>query len=150
MPAAEDLEKLEYLTACIQEALRMFPSVPFLGRTFDKDTEIAGHKVAAGTHIVVVLMGVHHMNTEWDDAWEFKPERFLNGNRHTPFSFVPFSAGPRNCVGRSFALMELRTVLATLFKSLDFTVPADQDLKLDTSIVSRPANGRLLVQCRAR
>ncbi|GMT24228.1 hypothetical protein PFISCL1PPCAC_15525, partial [Pristionchus fissidentatus] len=114
----EDLGKLKYLECCIKESLRLFPSVPVIMRVLGVDQELNGHMVPAGTHILVNIHLTHRDPSHWDDPEVFRPERFLpeNSTRHA-YSFVPFSAGSRNCIGQRFALMEQKTILAWILRN---------------------------------
>ena len=100
----EDASKLKYLEACIKEGLRLYPSVPIIERTISEDVEVDGHQIPAGASISLLFYALHRNEDFFQDALKFKPERFLQqdnseGQKHT-YAFVPFSAGPRNCIGR--------------------------------------------------
>ena len=100
----EDASKLKYLEACIKEGLRLYPSVPIIERTISEDVEVDGHQIPAGASISLLFYALHRNEDFFQDALKFKPERFLQqdnseGQKH-PYAFVPFSAGPRNCIGR--------------------------------------------------
>jgi cytochrome P450 len=89
--------------------------------------------------------------------WQFDPTRFLDGSASgaddsakDPFAYVPFSAGSRNCIGRVFALLEEKVVIATLFKRFTVSVPKDQRVFLDAALVLRPLDGKLLITVRRR
>ncbi|GMR48117.1 hypothetical protein PMAYCL1PPCAC_18312, partial [Pristionchus mayeri] len=115
--SVDDLGKLKYLECCIKESLRLFPSVPIIMRELGDDQELDGHLIPKGTHILLNLYLAHRDPTHWPDPEAFRPERFLpeNSARHA-YSFIPFSAGSRNCIGQRFALMEEKTILAWIFR----------------------------------
>lgn len=110
----EHLNQFVYLTQFIKEALRLSSTVPFIQRTLTQDTIIDGYNLPAGTSVSVPIIALHHNPTVWEDPLRFDPERFSpeQSAKRNPFAFVPFSAGPRNCIGQSLAFDELRTVLA--------------------------------------
>ncbi|KAH3871924.1 hypothetical protein DPMN_035139, partial [Dreissena polymorpha] len=92
-----DLPNLEYLTMCIKEGLRLYPTIPFVARETTKDFEVGGVTVPAKTMIAINIWMLHHNENVWGpDHWEFKPERFSKENCSTmdPYTFVPFAAGP--------------------------------------------------------
>ncbi|RMX53149.1 hypothetical protein pdam_00021920 [Pocillopora damicornis] len=114
----EDLKDLRYLECVVKEAQRMFPSVPFIARRTTEDCHLDGYLAPKGTAIGVCTIGLHRNPKVWEAPLEFNPDRFLPENsqgRH-PYAFVPFSAGPRNCIGQRFALQEEKLVLAHLWQ----------------------------------
>ena len=126
----DDLRALKYLECVVKEALRLYPSVPFYGRTTTKPTEIEGRIVPAGVQVGVMSFIIHRCPRHWPEPEKFKPERFTFENsigRH-PYAFVPFSAGPRNCIGQKFAHLEEKAMLASLFRRFKVTslVPRDK------------------------
>ncbi|KZS02129.1 Uncharacterized protein APZ42_000953, partial [Daphnia magna] len=108
----QDLAELKYLECCIKETLRLYPSAPFILRRLPEDVEIGGYILPKGVTIGMLIYGMHHNPQVYPDPEEFKPERFFPENsvgRH-PYAFIPFSAGPRNCIGQKFAMLELKVV----------------------------------------
>ncbi|XP_053389637.1 ultra-long-chain fatty acid omega-hydroxylase-like [Mercenaria mercenaria] len=118
----KDLNKLEYLTMCLKESLRNYSPVPFIQREFTHDFEVEGRKFPAGTPVTVHIYGVHHNRDVWEDPMSYKPERFSKENvaKMDSYQFVPFSAGPRNCIGQHFALNEEKVILARLLRRFSF------------------------------
>ncbi|CAN7940658.1 unnamed protein product [Ixodes hexagonus] len=127
-----------------QETLRLFPSVPIIGREVHKEFCVNGNVVPQGAIVVVFSYMLHRDPESFPKPEEFFPERFLPENslgRH-PFAYVPFSAGPRNCIGQRFALMEEKIVLSNLFRrfSVKSLVPR-HSLKLAGELVLRNQDG---------
>ncbi|CAG7786100.1 unnamed protein product [Allacma fusca] len=141
----KDLAEMKYLELCIKEALRLYPSVPFLARylnsdlTLDKDIVIP-----AGVNVCLMSMSIHRNETIYPEPEAFIPERFLPencANRH-PFAYIPFSAGPRNCIGQKFAMMEEKVVLAQLFRNYKVeAAERREDVAVMIEVVTRPRDG---------
>ncbi|XP_063621075.1 cytochrome P450 4d8-like isoform X2 [Cydia splendana] len=127
---ASDLPNLKYLEAVIKETLRLYPPVPIIVRSVTSDTKLpSGVTVPAGTGIVMHIWATHRNPRYWGpDADSFRPERFLEPLKH-PAQFVPFSFGLRNCLGYQYAMMSLKTVLATVLKEYRVLPPAEADIK---------------------
>lgn len=118
-----DLSKLELLTCCMKEALRLYPPVPASGRITTKDTQIDGVSIPHGTRLVAMYVCLHRNPAVWEQPDEFIPERFgkEQAKDRDPFAFAPFSAGPRNCIGQVFASNEIRVMAAKVLQRFDLT-----------------------------
>lgn len=124
----DDLRKLRYTECVVKEAQRLFPSVPLIARRLNEPITILGHELPAGIDAIVCPTLVHMSPIHWKDPLKFKPERFLHNDQHRhPYSFIPFSAGPRNCIGQKFALLEEKTLLASLFRRFKVTSLVHRD-----------------------
>ncbi|KAI1306071.1 Cytochrome P450 4V2 [Halotydeus destructor] len=119
----KELRALSYTECCVKEALRLFPSVPMIGRQTLVDTPLCGHVVPAGTQVGVFPYIIHRNETHRSEPEVFDPKRFSpEASRHRhPFSYVPFSAGPRNCIGMKFALLEAKAMVASIFRTFKVT-----------------------------
>ncbi|XP_041962756.1 cytochrome P450 4V2 isoform X2 [Alosa sapidissima] len=141
---ADDLKKLRYLECVIKEALRLFPSVPFFARSICEDTHINGFKVPKGTNAIIITYAIHRDPRFFPDPEEFRPDRFLPENcvgRH-PYSYIPFSAGLRNCIGQRFALMEEKVILASILRYFDVVAcQSREELRPMGELILRPENG---------
>ena len=104
----------EYLDAVIKETLRVRPVLPFGPRTVVEETELAGHLIPAGTTVQTNAVILHRLPELWDEPDEFRPERWLDGAKQTPYSWLPFGGGVHRCLGASFSQVEMRVVLAEL------------------------------------
>ena len=145
---AESLDQLPYLNAFCRETLRLFPPVALTIRTANKDTDICGHLIPKGTTIVLPPWAVNTSRKLWgSDAREFSPERWMvrtapganddkndddddyvggqRGMKTGNFSMLTFLHGPRSCIGQTFAVGELRCLLAAWVGAFE-TVLADE------------------------
>nr|CAH0102405.1 unnamed protein product [Daphnia galeata] len=139
-----DLSELKYLECCIKEALRLYPSVPLFTRELKDDVEICGYELPTGTTVMIVPYIIHRDPIYFPDPDSFKPERFFPENiqgRH-PYAYVPFSAGPRNCIGQKFALMEEKIVLASVLRRFHVQSFDKADgMPLLVELILRPRDG---------
>ncbi|CAH2242602.1 jg2447 [Pararge aegeria aegeria] len=94
-----DLGEMKYLEAVIKEILRLYPSVPFIGREIVEDFMLGDIKVKKGSEVVVHIYDVQRRPELYPEPEAFKPERFLEADSRHSYAYVPFSAGPRNCIG---------------------------------------------------
>ncbi|KAH8412328.1 hypothetical protein KR009_001338 [Drosophila setifemur] len=129
----QQIAQMKYLDLFIKEAQRVYPSVPFIGRYCEKDYDINGTMVPKGTtiNIPIVLMGYNE--SVFKDPHHFRPERFEE-EKPSPFEYVPFSAGPRNCIGQKFALLELKTAISKIVRSFEVLPAVDELVSKDGTL----------------
>ncbi|KPI97999.1 Cytochrome P450 4V2 [Papilio xuthus] len=116
----EDLSKLKYLERIVKESLRLYPPGPFIIRKVLEDISLpSGRVFPAGSGAAVSIWGLHRDPKYWGpDAEVFDPDRFLpeRFNLKHACSYIPFSSGPRNCIGYQYALMSMKTVLSAIVR----------------------------------
>jgi len=130
-PAYEDMKELKYLEAVLNEALRLYPSVPVDAKCAAKDDIWPdGTVVRRGTMVVYNIYAMGRDTQIWgDDAAIFRPDRWLERKElPTSYEYAAFNAGPRECLGKRLAVIEMKACLATLLPniSFDLAIPADQ------------------------
>ncbi|KAK6184296.1 hypothetical protein SNE40_006795 [Patella caerulea] len=110
----KDLSEFTFLPLFIKEALRYYSPVPAISRQVKDPMVIDNVKIPKDTIIDINMVLIHHNPNIWPDPEEFKPERFTTDaiDSRDPYAFVPFSAGPRNCIGQNFAMNEMKTVIS--------------------------------------
>ncbi|XP_023682988.1 cytochrome P450 2F2-like [Paramormyrops kingsleyae] len=124
----EDRHEMPYIQATIHEAQRLSSMVPFsVFHSTTKDTQLMGYNIPKGTLIIQNLSTVLHEEGQWKFPHDFNPTNFLNeqGEFVKPEAFMPFSVGPRVCLGESLARMELFLFLVTLLRRYQFVWPED-------------------------
>lgn len=162
-PTIAKLNELKYLERCIKESLRLYPSVSFISRVSDEDIVTTTNIFVPKDSIVNIhIFDLHRDPEVFPDPERFDPDRFLpenTVNRH-PFAYIPFSAGPRNCIGKNiffykylvdnlfvltgqkFAMLEMKTVLcAILRKYIVEPISTPNTIRLCTEMVMRSKNG---------
>ena len=143
-PTSGDLSSMRYLTACIKESLRLYGSIPSIARVTSDDLEVEGHLIPAKTEICLLFAILHRDPTYFPDPERFDPERFLlegKSKRH-PYAYVPFSAGPRNCIGQKFAMMEEKVIISSILRRFTMTATIDmKDMLIVPEIVIKPKDG---------
>ncbi|RXG69178.1 cytochrome P450 4V2, partial [Armadillidium vulgare] len=110
---SSDIREMKYLECCIKESLRLFPSVPAFGRELNEDVIIEGYTVPKGTSTMIFVYQLHRDPEVFPDPNTYKPERFFPENyaNRSPYAYIPFSAGPRNCIGRQKFLLSFITLV---------------------------------------
>jgi cytochrome P450 len=116
-PVAEDVPRLPYARAVIEETLRLYPPVPILPRQAREETRVGAITVGKDALVLVVPWILHRSPDLWDQPTRFRPDRFLEGPAPAPFSYIPFSAGPRICAGLNFGLTEAILCLAMIARA---------------------------------
>ncbi|KAH6784627.1 cytochrome P450 [Perilla frutescens var. hirtella] len=122
-PSVEQLSKLTSLNLVINESLRLYPPASLLPRMAFEDIKLGDLLIPKGLSIWIPVLAIHHSEELWGkDVNEFNPERFTTKSFASGRHFIPFAAGPRNCVGQGFALMEAKIILAMLISKFSFTI----------------------------
>ncbi|XP_022231350.2 LOW QUALITY PROTEIN: probable cytochrome P450 4s3 [Drosophila obscura] len=145
-------ESMPYLEAIIKETLRLYPSVPFFSRKVLEDMQVGKHTVPKGASVNCLIYMLHRDPSNFPDPERFDPDRFyLNEKQMHPFAFAAFSAGPRNCIGQKFAMLELKCSLSSLLRSYQFLPDEDHQPIPLAELVMKSGNGiRLRIQPRSR
>ncbi|XP_070393465.1 cytochrome P450 3A16-like [Dermacentor albipictus] len=124
-PSMDVMSKLKYLHCVVLEGLRLFPSAVRLTRCTSDDYVIGdtGIKLPKGCSIVIPVYAIHHDPEFFSDPEGFNPERFSDENLESirPYTYLPFGAGPRNCLGMRFALQSIKLCLFHSLRSVQFT-----------------------------
>jgi cytochrome P450 len=141
-PAAEDLGKLPWTTACIQESQRYFSAVWTIARRAVDNDVIGGHHIRRGTTVLIPIHHIHHDPRWWPDPEAFDPNRFHSPDKGRPRSaYLPFGGGRRICIGQSFALMEMVLIAAIMSQRFTFDLAPGHPVELEATLTLRPKHG---------
>lgn len=140
-PRIEDVQSLLYTRAVIEETLRLYPPVPILSRQASRADRLAHLDVEKGALVLVIPWLLHRAGDLWEKPNHFMPERFLNGVRPRPYSYVPFAIGPRICAGLAFGLTESILCLATLAQRFRVRVSTEAQVEPLCRLTLRPKGG---------
>jgi cytochrome P450 len=129
---SQELERLPFLSACIDETLRLYPPGWGWIRKAVNDDELRGVHIPAGTIMMVSPYITHRHPGVWSEPERFDPDRFLRGEPRHRFAYFPFGLGARSCVGKYFSLMEMKISLSALLARFEFRSAGE--LRLDPKI----------------
>ncbi|CAL1689638.1 unnamed protein product [Lasius platythorax] len=127
----EDLQHMDYLSRVIKETMRLFPIVACVVRHLKEDLKIGKFTLPKGAEILLPFIKVHRNEKYWQNPLVFDPDRFLPHNmtdRHQ-YCYLPFSNGPRNCIGWKYGMVSMKVILATLIRTFIFKV--DKKIEID-------------------
>ncbi|XP_049425828.1 cytochrome P450 4F3 [Epinephelus fuscoguttatus] len=136
----EDMSSLPFTTMCIRESLRLHSPVQAVTRRYTQDMVLPGDLIVPkGAITLVSIYGTHHNPAVWTNPHEYQPLRFDPANKEGQAShaFIPFSSGPRNCIGQKFALAELRVVVALTLLRFRLTPGVNPELGTSSGGVRR-------------
>jgi cytochrome P450 len=139
-PEIEDLKNLPYCRMVFQEALRFYSPVALLPRTAIADNQIGTHKIPTGTILLMFYYGLHHNPKLWDNPEVFDPERFTEQRSaaRSRYAYLPFSTGPRQCIGTEFAMMEGILVMVMVMQRYQVRVIPGQEVKPNLATTLTP------------
>ncbi|XP_011702968.1 PREDICTED: cytochrome P450 4C1-like [Wasmannia auropunctata] len=136
----EDLQHMHYADRVIKETMRLFPAYPIISRRLSKDIKIGDYILPKNTDIAIALMQMYRNEKYWSNPLKFDPDRFLPERIKDCHSYyyIPFSDGPRNCIGPKYAMISMKVILATLIRTFAFKVDKSVEInkiKLRTDIL---------------
>nr|AYN79709.1 cytochrome P450 4G68 [Bemisia tabaci] len=145
----QDTLEMKYLERCIMETLRMYPPVPIIARELQQEVQLKSTNVSVPAKCTVIIgtLKLHRNPKIYPNPEHFDPDNFLpekTSNRHY-YAFVPFSAGPRSCVGRKYAMLKLKILLSTILRN--YKVYSDipqKDWKLQADIILKRSDGFMI------
>lgn len=114
-----DLNDLKYLDCVLKESHRLYSIIPIIGRRLLDDTNICGHTIPKDSTCFILIDVIHKDRDVFPDPEKFDPDRFLpeNSVKIPEYGYIPFSAGSRNCIGKQFAIMEIKTIMSYILRN---------------------------------
>ncbi|XP_030489461.2 cytochrome P450 714A1 [Cannabis sativa] len=146
LPDATSLPQLKMVTMVIQEVLRLYPPAAFVSREALEETKVGNITVPKGVCLWTLIPTLHRDSDVWGpDANEFKPERFAEGVaqacRLSPQAYIPFGLGPRLCLGKNFAMVELKVILSLIISRFSFSLSPKYCHSPAYRMIVEPGNG---------
>ncbi|XP_028142626.1 cytochrome P450 4c3-like isoform X1 [Diabrotica virgifera virgifera] len=143
-PTMANLNEMKYLELVIKETLRLYPPVPMFGRMVDEEFKWNNIVFPKGK-LIAMFPFVCHRNPEYfPEPLKFIPERFETVSGKHPYMYIPFSAGPRNCIGKKFAMLELKSVVSNILRHYELLPAANFTLKLIPQVTLMSKSGVFL------
>ncbi|XP_009318309.1 PREDICTED: cytochrome P450 3A29-like [Pygoscelis adeliae] len=141
-PTYNAIKQMEYLDMVVNESLRLYPPGSRLERICKKAVELNGVTIPKGMVVMIPAYVLHRDPEYWPEPEEFRPERFSKESKDSidPYTFLPFGAGPRNCIGMRFALLIMKVAIVVLLQNFSFRTCKDTliPLVLDTKGFMQP------------
>jgi len=134
-------ESDEWMTAVIRETLRLCPVISITVRELQEPIDIAGHRVPAGARVVPCIHLVHRRPDLYPEPEAFRPERWLDQTPGT-YTWIPFGGGVRRCLGASFALFEMKTILGEVVRSMDLQTTTAPGERMRSRAITRTPGGQ--------
>ncbi|XP_072375984.1 cytochrome P450 4g15-like [Diabrotica undecimpunctata] len=141
-----DTLQMKYLERVILESLRMYPPVPLIARKVNEDVKLASgdYTIPAGTTVIVSQFILHRNEKYYKNPLVFDPDNFLpeKCQERPYYAFIPFSAGPRSCVGRKYAMLKLKVLLADVIRKFEIdSIDQEKDFRLQGDIILKREEG---------
>ena len=142
-PVWNEVQQLTYTRMVIQETMRLFPPIWALIRIAAGDDEIGGHKIKAGDKVVMLAYVMHHSPKYWEEPEKFDPERFApeRAKKRVKYSYLPFSAGKRSCIGGALSQIENTLALVQLLRRFTPEYAGPVPAKIHATVTLCPKGG---------
>ncbi|XP_012279963.1 cytochrome P450 4g15 [Orussus abietinus] len=152
----QDTLEMKYLERVILETLRLFPPVPAIARKLNEDVKLvsASYVLPAGCTVIIPQYQIHRLPEYYSNPTVFDPDNFLPEKmqqRHY-YAYIPFSAGPRSCVGRKYAMLKLKVLLSTVLRNYRIkSNVTEEEFQLKVDIILKRTDGfRIMIEPRNR
>ncbi|KAB0799097.1 hypothetical protein PPYR_06977 [Photinus pyralis] len=141
-----DTLEMKYLERCLLETLRLYPPVPFIARKINEPVKLVSgdYILPPGCTVVVAPIMIHRREDIYPNPNQYNPDNFLpeRSSSRNYYAFVPFSAGPRNCIGRKYALLQLKILLSTIMRNFHVRSHlTEKDFRLQGDVILKRVEG---------
>jgi cytochrome P450 len=143
-PGIEELEEMTLMEAVIKETMRLLPPVLWWARVSTAVCKLGPYNLPAGSRVINSAFITHRIAVHYPQPNKFLPERWLHAGPG-PYEYIPFSAGPRMCLGSGFAMIEMKLVLATILRRYSLTLPEGIKVNFGGRMLSAPRGGMPIV-----
>lgn len=135
-----------------KEAIRMYPAAWIIPRQTTEELELCGYTLAKGSLVNPMPWVIHHDERFFENHNEFRPQRFSHENESKlyPFAYFPFGAGPRGCIGKEFALMEMQLIMISICRKFRFEFQPGHELVTPNPLISLEPKEGVKVVVRKR
>jgi cytochrome P450 len=142
-PEWNEVQHLTYTRMVIQETMRLFPPIWALIRIAAGDDEIGGHHIKAGDKVVILAYVMHHSPQYWENPEKFDPERFApeRAKKRTKYTYLPFAAGKRACIGGALSQIENTLALVQLLRRYNPEYTGPVPAKIHATVTLCPKGG---------
>jgi len=142
-PSAADYSALIYTRSVIQETMRLYPPIWGLIRLAKEADVMVGMQIKPGDRVVLFAYGAHHSPRYWDEPESFRPERWMDksSKRQVKYSYIPFGAGRRSCIGGAMSQVENTLALATLLRRFEAEYAGAIPAALNATVTLTPKGG---------
>ncbi|XP_078387266.1 cytochrome P450 4F3 isoform X2 [Cetorhinus maximus] len=140
----DDLSQMPFTVMCIKESLRLHPAVTTVARCCTEDIKLPDSRVIPkGNTCLISIYGTHHNPAVWPDPEVYNPYRFdsAEADKRAPHSYIPFSAGPRNCIGQNFALSEMKVAVALTLHRFELSLDTSREVRRKPELILRTEQG---------
>lgn len=148
-PTPADLEEMPFLSQVFDEALRLYPPAPTFSRVTTEEVEIGGYRLERGAELLFWIYWLHRNPAYWSEPERFDPDRFAKDAPRPPAgAYAPFGGGARLCIGKHFALLEARLILAVLCQRFRFELAPGADVRPRPRVTLSPSELPMVVRAR--
>ncbi|XP_045467263.1 cytochrome P450 4C1-like [Harmonia axyridis] len=144
-PTKADIPKLQFTEMFIKETLRLFPIAPLFLRVASDDFRMDNLTIPKDSIILIGIMHLHRSPKYWEDPLKFDPNRFLPEklSKMHPYSYLPFSGGPRICFGYRYAMIIMKLILSKIIRKFELKTEykSIEEIQLKINLMMRPSNG---------
>ncbi|XP_060071004.1 cytochrome P450 4F6-like [Ylistrum balloti] len=136
-----DIQEMSRLSLFLKESMRVYSPVCVIARITTREHIVDGLTIPANSEVNILIDSMNHREDVWTDPENFRPDRFSEETTRDPFSFVPFSAGPRNCIGQNFAMNEIKVAIAKIIKRFKILPDLEHETIPRPEAILRSRNG---------